>query len=87
MQLIAHYTVTDFAGWQTAFAADDESRRDAGLSVLQIWRDADSPTRAFVLLSVSNRAKADAWITRSNALHFDDGHTVTQATHFFIETV
>lgn len=86
MQLIAHYTVTDFAQWQSAFAADDEARRDAGLGVLQIWRDADSTTHAFALLTVNDRARAEQWITRSNALHGDDNNTVTHASHFFIET-
>lgn len=86
MQLIAQYEVTDFTAWQTAFTADDESRRDAGLGILQIWRDADSSTRAFVLLSVNDRARANDWITRSNALHSDDANTVTHATHTFIKT-
>lgn len=86
MQLIAHYEVTDFTAWQAAFTADDESRRDAGLSVLQIWRDADSTTHAFALLSVNDRAKANAWVARSNALQSDDAGTVTNASHYFIET-
>ena len=86
MQMICHFEVTSFAAWQTAFAADDEARRDAGLGVLQIWRDADSTTHAFVLLSVNDRGRAEAWITRSNALHSDDANTVTHASHFFIET-
>ncbi|KIN71353.1 hypothetical protein [Sulfitobacter guttiformis] len=86
MQLIAHFEVTDFSAWQTAFNADDEARRDAGLSVLQIWCDADSTTHAFALMSVNDRAKANAWITRSNALHSDDANTVTHASHFFIKT-
>jgi hypothetical protein len=85
-QLICHYEVTEFAAWQTAFNADDEARRDAGLSVLQIWRDADSATHAFVLLTVNDRARANAWVKRSDALHTDDGHTVTNASHFFIKT-
>jgi len=86
MQLICHFEVTDFNAWQTAFAADQEARSDAGLSVLQIWRDADSPKRAFVLLTVNDRNRADQWITRSNALSSDDASTVNAASHFFIET-
>lgn len=86
MQLIAHYEVTDFTAWQTAFTTDDEARRDAGLGVLQIWRDADSDTHAFALLSVNDRPRAEAWITRSNALASDDNSTVKHASHFFIET-
>ncbi len=85
-QLICHFEVTKFDDWQTAFNADDEARRDAGLGVLQIWRDADSTTHAFALLSVNERSRAEMWITRSNALSSDDASTVTHASHFFIET-
>ncbi len=86
MQMICHFEVTKFGDWQTAFNADDEARRDAGLSVLQVWRDADSTTHAFALLSVNDRPRAETWITRSNALSSDDASTVTHASHFFIET-
>ncbi len=85
-QLICHFEVTKFDDWQTAFNADGEARRDAGLGVLQIWRDADSTTHAFALLSVNDRSRAETWITRSNALSSDDASTVTHANHFFIET-
>lgn len=86
MQLIAHYEVTNFNDWQTAFAADAEARRDAGLTVLQIWQDADSVTGAFVLLEVNDRKRAKDWITRSDALHSDDAGTVTSASHHFLKT-
>lgn len=86
MQLICHYEVTSFDDWHTAFTADDEARRDAGLGVLQIWRDADSTTHAFALLSVNDRQKAEQWIKRSDALSSDDAATVAHASHFFIKT-
>ena len=86
MQLISHYHVTDFASWKAAFDADGESRGQAGLTVLQIWRDADSDTHAFVLCEVNERARAEDWTRRSDALRSDDAGTVTRASHFFIET-
>lgn len=86
MQLICHFEVTAFDAWKTAFDADDEARRDAGLGVLQIWRDADSTTHAFALLSVNDRVRADAWIDRSAALKGDDAGTVTAQSYYFIET-
>lgn len=86
MQMICHFEVTKFDDWQTTFNAEDEARRDAGLGVLQIWRDADSTTHAFALLSVNDRPRAESWITRSNALSSDDASSVTHASHFFIET-
>lgn len=85
-QLISHYFVTDFATWKTAFDADDESRRNAGLTVLQIWKDADSTEHAFVLCEVNDRTRAEDWTKRTDALSVDDGGTVTRASHFFIDT-
>ena len=86
MQLISHYFVTSFADWKAAFDADVEARRNAGLTTLQIWQDADSDTHAFVLQSVNDRTRAQAWIDRSMALVSDDASTVTRETHFFINT-
>ena len=86
MQLISHYFVTDFATWKGAFDGDHESRSQAGLTVLQIWKDADSADHAFVLCEVNDRTRAEAWTQRTDALSVDDGGTVTRASHFFIET-
>ncbi|MEM6305993.1 MAG: hypothetical protein AAF744_14845 [Pseudomonadota bacterium] len=86
MQLIIHYSVTDYTAWKEAFDADHEARTQAGLSLLQVWRHADSAQHAFALMEVNDRARAESWITRSNALSTDDAGTVTEASHFFIET-
>ncbi len=86
MQLIVHKEVTDFEDWKKAFDEDSESRRDAGLTVLQIWRDADSDNYAFILMEVNDRTRAQTWIDRSNALTSDDKGTVTHATAYFVET-
>ena len=86
MQLIVHQQVTAFPDWKAAFDNDNEARRNAGLSVLQVWKDADSDSHAFFLLNVNDREKAQAWIDRSNALASDDGGTVTSSSAYFLET-
>ena len=86
MQLIVHKEVTDFKDWKAAFDDDAEARRDAGLTVLQIWRDADSDRHAFILMEVNDRTRAQTWIDRSNALSSDDKATVTHASAYFVET-
>ena len=86
MQMISHYFVSDFAAWKKAFDADAESRRDAGLTVLQVWRHADSAEHAFTLLEVNDRDRAEAWTKRTDALSVDDGGTVSRASHYYIET-
>lgn len=86
MQLIIHLEVTDFATWKRAFDNDAEARSAAGLTVLQIWKDADSDTRASVLLSVNDRARAQAWLDRSAALSGDDAGTVRGTSSHFLKT-
>ncbi len=86
MQMICHHLITDFDAWKAAFDADDEARRAAGLSVLQVWRDKHDGKHAFFLLQVNDRDRAQAWIDRSDALASDDKGTVTQATAYFVET-
>ncbi len=87
MQMIVHQTVSNFTDWKTAFDADAEARRNAGLTVLQVWKDASSDTHAFVLLEVNNREKAQGWVDRSNALASDDGGTVNSSSAYFLETM
>ena len=85
MQLICHLDVTDYTAWKEAFDADTESRRNAGLTVLQVWRHADSETHAFVLFEVNDRKKAQDWLDRSAALSSDDGGTVKNTSAFFLK--
>lgn len=86
MQMIVHQEVTNFADWKAAFDHDTEARSTAGLTVLQVWKDASSNTHAFVLLKVNDRKRAEDWLKRINALDSDDGGTVTSSSAYFLET-
>ncbi len=67
MHLLLHIPTPDFAVWKTAFDEGAENRRLAGLTVMQIWRGADS-TDAHVLMQANDRAKAQAWVDKTAAL-------------------
>ncbi len=67
MHLLLHITTADFPAWKTAFDADAEAHRLAGLTVMQVWRDADT-TDAHVLMQVNDRAKAEAWVKTETRL-------------------
>ena len=58
MQLLCRYDVNDFASWKEHFDADTEAQRDAGLSLLQIWQEHDTPSRVFCLFEVNDLDKA-----------------------------
>ncbi len=66
MQLIATFSATpDF---MTEFDADAENRGLAGLTMLQMWHDADDATRILCLFEVNDRTRANDWIAKARAL-------------------
>ncbi|SHI86537.1 DUF3303 family protein [Wenxinia saemankumensis] len=64
MQLLLQIDTPDYEGWKSAFDADAEDRMHAGLTLLQLWRDADTNGQAFALFEVNDRAKAEAWVQK-----------------------
>lgn len=64
MQLLCQLDTADFAGWKRDFDSDATDRMEAGLGLLQMWRDADTRSRVLLLFEVSNRARAEAWLRK-----------------------
>lgn len=83
MQLIAHYSVNDYASFRTAFDADAEDRSHAGLSLLQLWRENDGS--AWALFSVSDAKAARAYLDGAAAV-FNSQAGVNAASYHFVET-
>ena len=73
MQLLATFTTPDYRAWKADFVAHTEDRANAGLGLMQLWRDADDPTRAVVLFEVRDRTRALDWLKEQQAL----GRSVT----------
>ena len=67
MQLLLQIDTPDYEAWKQAFDADAEDRRLAGLTVLQLWRDADTNGQAFALLDVNDRGKAESWVAKEKS--------------------
>ena len=64
MQLLCQLDTADYDGWRAEFDRDAAERMEAGLSLLQIWRDADSRARVLMLLEANDRPRAEAWLAR-----------------------
>ena len=62
MQLLTQTTAPDFANYKSAFDAEAEKRMNAGLTLMQMWRDADDANAVLCLFDVNDRAKAQAWL-------------------------
>ncbi len=64
MHLLARFDTTDYTAWKSEFDKDTENRSLAGLTLLQLWRDADTPSATVALFKVSDRKKAQAWLDK-----------------------
>ncbi|NAZ36652.1 hypothetical protein [Rubellimicrobium sp. CFH 75288] len=64
MQILCQIDTTDYEGWRRAFDADAPRRMEAGLTLLQIWRDADARSRVLLLLEANDRPLAEEWLRR-----------------------
>lgn len=64
MQLLCQLDTADYPGWKRDFDSEATERMEAGLTVLQIWRDADSRGRVLLLLQVNDRARAEQWLRK-----------------------
>ena len=64
MHLLARFDTPNYPAWTSDFDADTEDRSNAGLTLLQLWRDADTPSATVALFEVNDRDKAQAWLDR-----------------------
>ena len=79
MQLLTQTTVADFASFKSAFDADAEKRMNAGLTLLQIWHDAEDARTVLCLFNVNDRTRAQAWLDA-------EAQTTGQITGRFLKT-
>lgn len=82
-QILAHYQITDYARFKSAFDSDAEDRGLAGLNLLQLWREGAGAVWA--LYSVSDPARARDYLTGA-AKVFESLAGVTASTIHMLET-
>ena len=67
MQLILTFTAPRTDGFQAEWETGAEGRSRAGLTQLQLWREADTGAPV-ALFEVNDRDKAQAWIDKERGL-------------------
>lgn len=65
MNLLTHHTPNSYDAWKSDFDASTETRMNAGLTLLQLWRDVDG-SGVTALFEVNDRAKAQKWLDRED---------------------
>lgn len=83
MQMIAHYKVKDYSAFKTAFDEHVEDRDNAGLSLLQLWREDNG--NAWALYQVNNGAATRAYLDGAAGV-FNSLAGVTSAEFHMVET-
>lgn len=87
MQLICRNDIEEFANWKEAFDADNESRMQAGLTVLQLWQDADDSNRDWISFGVNDRDRAQACTENLRSEQVGKRAGVTDSACQFVETL
>lgn len=85
MQLIARLAVADYDSWRRNFDDDAEARGNAGLTLLQIWRQDDDGSRVWMLFEVSEKAMADEYLEGLGQLHAEQSGA-SGGEHYFLRT-
>ena len=68
MQLICRIETKDQAAWRRDFDAEAEKRMNAGMTLLQLWHEADRPETVLALFEVNDRARARAYLETESRL-------------------
>lgn len=86
LQLICRFETSDYSAWKDVFDSDAEDRGTAGLSVLQLWHEADAPNTVWCLFRVNDRAKAESYLKRPLADATAEKAGVRSGDFHFVET-
>ena len=79
MQMLVTIETGDFDAFKTGFDGEAEKRMNAGLTLMQMWREAEAPTTVVCLFDVNDRDKAKAWLDA-------EAQTGTNITGRFLRT-
>lgn len=86
LQLLCRLDGEDADTLTDALMADAEDQAHAGLTRLQMWRDADTGGRVWILFDVADRAKAEGWLKRAVADTHGRRAGVTDSAAHFLRT-
>lgn len=68
MQILAHYSIEDYAKFKTAFDEDAEDRANNSLTVLQLWRETNGSV--WVLYDAHDDARAKDYLEEAGQVFY-----------------
>ncbi len=84
--MLCRNRVADFKKWKSVFDSNPPALRDAGLRLMNLWRDVEEPNNVFLLFEVTDTDKARAFITSSAAAESGKTSGVLDGECHFLES-
>lgn len=66
--MLCRNRVQDFEKWKSVFDSHTQFHTDAGLTLLNLWRDISEPNNVFFIFKVSNHNKALEFINSPSSV-------------------
>ena len=63
MVMLCRHRVADYEKWRSVFDSNGPALRDAGLRMMNLWRDVNEPNNVFLLFEVADIDRARSFIT------------------------
>ncbi len=84
--MLCRNRVADFEKWKSVFDSNAPALRDAGLRLVNLWRDVEEPNNVFFLFEVTDTDKARAFINNPAAAEAGKTSGVLDGECHFLES-
>lgn len=86
MYLLCRNRVRDFDAWKVVFDGNLEAARDAGLTLVHLWREVGDPDNVFFLFEVESIERAEAFMAAPEAAESGRVSGVIDGEVHFVES-
>jgi len=83
--MLCRNRVADYLRWKAVFASHAAAHRDAGLSLVTVWRGVEDPNNVFFLFEVASIEKARKFISNPQAAKAGESSGVLDGDYHFLE--
>jgi hypothetical protein len=83
--MLCRNRVADFPRWKAVFASHQAAHLDAGLRLVNLWREMEEPENVFFLFEVASLDQARSFIGNPEAAKAAEASGVIDGEYHFVE--
>jgi hypothetical protein len=87
MYLLCRNRVRDFDAWKAVFDTKLEAAQEAGLTLVDLWREVGDPDNAFFLFEIESVERAEAFMAAPESVEAGRVSGVIDGEAHFVERV